>query len=90
MLRNIKSVELGEPKTTKELTDLFSIQPGNSIQKIKRVKEIYDQSGASEQTKKAITSYTEQAFENLENLNVSDDKKAIFRKFGEELMGRNV
>jgi len=86
----LKSMELGEPKTTKELIDLFSIQPGNSVQKIKRVKEIYNLSGASEHTKKAINSYTQQAFENLESLDVPDDKKTVFRKFGEELMGRNV
>ena len=86
----LKSLELGDAKTTKELIDLFSIQPGNNVQKIKRVKEIYELSGASEHTGKAINEYTQQAFKNLENLDVPDDKKAVFRKFGEELMGRNV
>jgi geranylgeranyl diphosphate synthase type II len=86
----LKSLELGDAKTSKELIDLYSIQSGNSIRKIKRVKEIYDLSGASEQTRKAINSYTQEAFKNLENLDVPEDKKAVFRKFGEELMGRNV
>ena len=86
----LKSLELGDAKTTKELIDLFSIQPGNSGQKINRVKEIYEISGASEHTRMAIKKYTEQAFKNLELLDVPEDKKAVFRKFGEELMGRSV
>ncbi|NNE03229.1 MAG: polyprenyl synthetase family protein, partial [Eudoraea sp.] len=86
----LKSLELGESILKKELIDLFSIQPKNNAQKIKRVKAIYDQSGASEYTREAITKYTQKAFENLQNLDVPEDKKAVFRKFGEELMGRSV
>jgi geranylgeranyl diphosphate synthase type II len=69
---------------------LFSIQPGKTEKKVKRVKDIYEQSGAAKATKKAIALYTKKAFLHLDTLSVSDKKKNILRQFGESLMGRKV
>ena len=86
----LKSLKLGDAKISRELKDLFSIQPGNSAPKVKRVKEIYEQSGALEETKQAISAYTNKAFKNLESLEVSDGNKEVLRQFGKELMGRKI
>jgi geranylgeranyl diphosphate synthase type II len=38
----------------------------------------------------AIQNYTFKAFETLEKLDIENEKKAILKAFGENLMGRNV
>ena len=58
--------------------------------KIESVKTIFNVSGASEATKKAIQDYTFKAFETLEKMDIENEKKAILKAFGENLMGRNV
>ena len=69
---------------------LFSIQPSENADKIESVKAIFNASGASEATKKAIQEYTFKAFETLEKMDIENEKKAILKAFGENLMGRNV
>ncbi|NNJ89947.1 MAG: polyprenyl synthetase family protein, partial [Eudoraea sp.] len=86
----LKSIEMTDKIQSRELKDLFSIQPDKTDKKVKRVKEIYEQSGASEETKNAIAGYTQKAFSHLETLAVSDKNKAVLRQFGKALMGRNV
>ncbi|WP_273568948.1 polyprenyl synthetase family protein [Maribacter halichondriae] len=86
----LKALELGNSAQRKELQDLFSIQPKNPIDKIESIKMIFKESGAAEHTQKEIESYTQKAFEVLKNLDVSEDKKELLQKFGENLMRRNV
>lgn len=86
----LKAVELGDPSLGRELKDLFSIQPKQAEKKISRVKEIYEQSGASEDTRKAIAAYTKKAFSCLEILNLPADKKEVLLSFGNDLMSRKV
>jgi len=86
----LKAIEMADRVQSRELRDLFSIQPGNTDKKVKRVKEIYEQSGASGATKKAIALYTKKAFSHLDTLAVSDKNKDVLRTFGEGLMGRQV
>lgn len=86
----LKALELGESEMGKELSDLFSIQPKKAEKKIRRVKEIYLQSGATEDTKNAIATYTEKAFSCLEKLNLPQENKEILLRFGKDLMGRKV
>ncbi len=59
-------------------------------EKVESVKKIYNDSGAADATLEAVKSYTNRAFEVLEQINVSKDKKQILRMFGEQLMNRNV
>lgn len=86
----LRSIEMADKGQSRELRDLFSIQPGKTDKKVKRVKEIYVQSGASVATKEAIASYTKKAFDHLDNLDVADKNKQVLRQFGEALMARKV
>ncbi|MDN3678204.1 polyprenyl synthetase family protein [Flavobacterium paronense] len=86
----LKAIEFASDNEREQLLHLFSIQPSDNSEKIKSVKEIFNQTGASEATQKAIQDYTFRAFETLEKMNISVDKKAILKAFGENLMSRNV
>jgi geranylgeranyl diphosphate synthase type II len=62
----------------------------NNEGKIAAVKEIFNATGASKATQKTIEEYTLKAFEILEQMNISEDKKAVLKAFGENLMKRKV
>jgi geranylgeranyl diphosphate synthase type II len=86
----LKAMEFASANEKEQLLHLFSIQPSDNTDKINSVKEIFNQTGASEATQKAIQNYTFKAFETLEKMNIGNDKKAILKAFGEKLMSRNV
>ncbi|WP_162126605.1 polyprenyl synthetase family protein [Flavobacterium phycosphaerae] len=86
----LKAIEFAKPNEKEQLLHLFSIQPNDNTDKINSVKEIFNQTGASEATQKAIQDYTFTAFAMLEKININADKKAILKAFGENLMNRNV
>jgi geranylgeranyl diphosphate synthase type II len=86
----LKAMEFSNADEKEQLTHLFSIQPSDNTDKIESVKSIFNQTKASEATQKAIQEYTFKAFETLEKMNVSNDKKVILKAFGENLMSRNV
>ena len=83
-------MEFATANEKEQLLHLFSIQPSDNSDKINLVKEIFNQTGASEATHKAIQNYTFKAFETLEKMDIGTDKKAILKAFGEKLMSRNV
>jgi geranylgeranyl diphosphate synthase type II len=86
----LKAVEFSKPEEKEQLLHLFSIQPEDNLDKINAVKEIFNASGASEATQKAIQGFTLKAFKTLKKMNISKDKKAILKSFGENLMDRKV
>jgi geranylgeranyl diphosphate synthase type II len=86
----LKAVEFASADENEQLMHLYSIQPQDNSDKIISVKEIFNQTGASATTQKAIEDYTMKAFSTLEKLNIDSDKKAMLRAFGENLMGRKV
>ncbi len=86
----LKALEMGDEALDRELKDLFSIQPRQADKKIRRVKEIYSQTGATEDTKKAIASFTDKAFSCLEKIDLPAKKKEMLMEFGKDLMGRKV
>ena len=86
----LKALEFSNQKEKEQLLHLFSIQPSDNTDKINSVKEIFDKTGSSRETKKAIEYYTLKAFETLERMQIKDDKKTILKAFGEKLMSRNV
>lgn len=77
-------------KDKERLQELFSLKLDDNQKKIEGVKTIFDTSKASEETRIAIKKYTQKAFEVLETISISDDKKQLLRDFGENLMNRNV
>ncbi len=86
----LKALEFSEDDERYQLEDLFSINPKDNSDKIETVKQLFFSSGSSEETKKAIEEYTNKAFSVLETINISADKKAVLKQFGEQLMKRSV
>ena len=86
----LMAVGQGTSTQAEELDHLFSINPKNPADKILTVKEIFLNSGAAEATRKEIEKYSNHAYSLLDDINISDEKKAMFRGFGNDLMKRNV
>ncbi len=86
----LKALEFASAETKEQLLHLFSIQPSDNTDKINSVKEIFNQTGAAAATRDAIVQFTEKAFETLEKMDITSDKKAMLKAFGENLMNRNV
>jgi len=86
----IRAIELGTSEEKGELKNLFSIKPQNPHEKIQTVKQIFLRSGAAEVTRKEIQKYTKRAFNILESLEASENKKEVLQRFGNKLMNREV
>ena len=86
----LKAMEFSNADEKEQLAHLFSVQPTDNTDKIESVKSIFNQTKASESTQKAIQEYTFKAFETLEQMDISNDKKMMLKVFGEKLMNRNV
>lgn len=86
----LKAMEFGNENEKKQLMQLFSTRLETNTEKIETVKKIFLESGASDATKKAIETYTLNAFETLEKMELTNEKKAILKAFGKNLMERNV
>ena len=86
----LKAMEYASANEKVQLLHLFSFQSSNNTDKINSVKGIFNQTGATAATKKAIENYTFKALETLAKMNIGNDKKAILKAFAENLMSRNV
>ena len=86
----LKALEFSNDSEKEQLLHLFSIQPTDNSDKISSVKNIFNTTGSSDATQTAIQEYTYKAFDTLKEMNISEDKKALLRSFGEKLMSRNV
>lgn len=86
----LKAVEFASNEQAQQLSELFSIHPQDSSDKIAAVKEIFVASGAAQETQNAIQDFTFKAFDTLQKISIDHDKKEMLRTFGENLMGRKV
>ena len=86
----LKAMEFASANEKEQLLHLFSFQSSENTDKINSVKGIFNQTGASAATQKAIENYTFKALETLAKMNIGNDKKAILKAFAENLMSRNV
>ena len=86
----LKAIEFASKNEKEQLLHLFSIHPNDNADKVSSVKAIFNQTGASEATQKAIQDYTFKALETLKDMNIDADKKEILKAFGQNLMNRNV
>ncbi len=86
----LKSLEKASKDDQDGLTHLYSIKPEDSTVKVEAVKTIFKESGAVEETKKAIQDFTQKAFDALAETNLPDKNKALLKQFGESLMERTV
>ncbi|MEX0273055.1 MAG: polyprenyl synthetase family protein [Flavobacteriaceae bacterium] len=84
----ITALEKGSEPQKKELLALFSSKPKNPAKKVDRVLDLYHSTGASELIKSEIKTYTLNAFDTLEALNIPPEKKEGIHSLGRNLMGR--
>ena len=82
--------EKGTRSESEELAHLFSINPADPTDKIKTVRAIFTSSKADEASRSEIEKYSKKGYSLLNNINISEDKKMLLKKFGEKLMERDV
>lgn len=85
----LKSLELASAGESQELRDLYSIRPGNPKAKIQRITQIFTTSGAADATREKIQEYTEEAFRQLDILQLPEPGVGVLREFGRWLLNRN-
>ncbi|MEJ2584597.1 MAG: polyprenyl synthetase family protein [Robiginitalea sp.] len=85
----LKSLELATLDESRELKDLYSIRPRNPKTKIQRISQIFRISGAAEATRIKILKYTDEAFRQLDTLQLPESKIAVLREFGQWLLNRD-
>ena len=86
----LKTLELGSENDKSNLVELMSSRSISDEEKIEKVKDLFNNSGASGATQDAVESYTNKAFNVLEDLNIPDENKQLLRSFGQYLMTRRV
>ncbi len=86
----LKAMEVGTPHQKKDLQDLCSLRPYDVTVKINRIKEIFSDSGAAQHCQVAIERHTNKALMILEQLDITETKKALLQQFAENLMQRAV
>lgn len=73
-----------------QLAHLFSITPVDPSEKIETVKQQFIDSGAAKATQEEMKTFTQRAFQSLERVAISEDKKQLLRDFGMNLMKRTM
>ena len=86
----LKAIEFASIEEKQQLLQFFAVQLEDNVAKINAVKHIFSTTGASQATQIAIQDFTSKAFQTLEKLNISEEKKEILTRFGENLMKRKV
>ena len=85
----LKALEFSSEKDKENLDQLFNSKPKNPSEKVDYVKSLFESCGATKAVKLEIESYTNKAFEFLNQLSLNEEKKDILRSFGESLMNRS-
>ncbi|MDN3723282.1 polyprenyl synthetase family protein [Aequorivita sp. SDUM287046] len=86
----LMAIQKGTVAEAEELEHLFSINPKNPEDKIATVREIFLSSGAAQATRTEIEKYSVKAFALLQEIDITEERKTMFRNFGNSLMQRNV
>ncbi|AUC82644.1 polyprenyl synthetase family protein [Lacinutrix sp. Bg11-31] len=86
----LKALAFLNASEARQLEQLFTVSLEDNFEKIETVKQFFVKSGSAEATQKEIENYTNKAFTVLETLNISEDKKALLKDFGNSLMTRKV
>ena len=85
----LKSLELGTADDSEKLRLLLS-EKYVDVDKVEKVKHLFNNSGAPKEILKEIENYTQKALQMLEAMNLPPVKKELLKKFGEDLMRRTV
>ncbi|MCR9226104.1 MAG: polyprenyl synthetase family protein [Flavobacteriaceae bacterium] len=86
----LKSLEKASKDDKDGLLHLYSIKPDDPADKVAAVKTIFKESGAVEETKNAIKSFTQKALDALAKTGLPEKNKVLLKQFGEGLMERTV
>ena len=85
----LKAIEFLSEDKKNQLIGLYA-NNNSSEEKIKTTKALFKESGSVDYTVKEIKKYTSSAFEILESLNISAEKKKLLYEFGNSLMDRKI
>lgn len=86
----LKALELSSADEKQDLVQLFNGAQETEERKIDRVKAIFEQTGARDDIKDAIATYTQQAYDHLDELDIQEQQRQQLKGFGNWLMNRNV
>lgn len=86
----LKTLENSNASDAKILKQLFTETPKDPTEKIKKVKELYLNSGAAKDSLQEIVNYTKKANVIIERLRISEENKDNLRAFSDQLMTRKV
>ncbi len=86
----LKALVLSNDNNRAKLLNLYAEKGIDADNKVEQVTQIFMESGAADVTKKEIENYTIKAFNVLEQINISSEKKLMLKQFGENLMKRKV
>jgi len=86
----LKALEFSTKEEKSNLLRLFSDKAVDNLYKIDQVKLLYLTTGSAEATQLEIKNYTNKAFAVLNSLDITNDKRALLKAFGNQLMSRNV
>lgn len=86
----LKALELANKEDRETLLELFNQKFVSNSQKIEKVKDIFFKNNIPSIIKEQIISYTNIAFEYIETLKISEEKKENLKLFGTSLMSRDV
>lgn len=75
-----------DSQTANALREAFKIPSGDL--RVKTVTRLYEKLGISDSTKKAVNHYSALALKAVNSLSIDEDKKDVFKKFAEKLIGR--
>ena len=85
----IKAMNEAKDKDLAELKKYFSSTNFNDEEKIKSVTEIYNKLGVKESTNQLINDYYDKALMCLSKISINDDKKAVLKKYSDQLVTRD-
>ena len=85
----LKAIEFLSEDKKNQLLGLYT-NNNSSEEKIKTTKALFEESRSVNYTVKEIKKYTNSAFEILESLNISAEKKKLLYEFGNSLMDRKI
>ena len=85
----LKAIEICGNEDKVKLMDFYS-EESNNHNKVKEVTRIFEKNNIPEMTKNEIAFYTNLAFKELENLDISEEKMEVLKNFGLGLMKRTI
>src|SRR5699024_1056006 len=85
----LKALELAPSEEAQQLRDLYTVNLADAQQKVDTVTAIFEEVGVAQSTNDKIKAYTQEAFDLLNNIPIEEEKKLVFKEFGEKLMTRH-